>query len=181
MADTTRDLRAAVRRGSWAALAIAMLAASASAKTLDPALKALIDGPQRSDKNRLRDRDRHPADVLAFFGVKPDSVVVEILPGASGYRDRDSRAVCQGEGALHRGERRAGDGLGRGEKGECRLRGEARRRPDRFRQSGNHAIRRRPPRDRAGRQRGLRADVRNVHNWMAKGEIPAVFRPFTRP
>ena len=67
------------------ALALVLTAATAQADTLDPALKALIDGPQRSEKNRLRDPYRHPAEVVSFFGVKPDSVVVEILPGANGY------------------------------------------------------------------------------------------------
>jgi predicted methyltransferase len=66
-------------------MALVVTAASAPAQTLDPALKALIDGPQRSEKNRARDVYRHPAEVLSFFGVKPDSVVVEILPGAGGY------------------------------------------------------------------------------------------------
>ncbi|NJN39846.1 MAG: class I SAM-dependent methyltransferase, partial [Gammaproteobacteria bacterium] len=28
---------------------------------------------------------RHPIEVLAFFGIRDDSVVVEILPGSSGY------------------------------------------------------------------------------------------------
>ncbi len=45
----------------------------------------MIDGPQRAQKNRARDVYRHPGEVLTFFGVKPDSVVVEILPGAGGY------------------------------------------------------------------------------------------------
>ena len=66
-------------------LTIVLTAATAQAETLDPALKQFIDGPQRSEKNRARDPYRHPAEVLTFFGVKPDSVVVEILPGASGY------------------------------------------------------------------------------------------------
>jgi predicted methyltransferase len=81
---------ALIRKSRSAALALAALGLLASlssspAQTLDPALKSLIDGPQRSEKNRVRDPFRHPADVLPFFGVKPDSVVVEILPGAGGY------------------------------------------------------------------------------------------------
>jgi predicted methyltransferase len=72
-------------RKAISVLALVLIAASANAQALDPALKALIDGQQRSEKNRLRDPYRHAAEVLSFFGVKPDSVVVEILPGASGY------------------------------------------------------------------------------------------------
>ena len=52
----------------------------------DPAqLQSLIDGAQRSDKNRLRDRYRHPLETLAFFGLKDGMTVVEILPGSGGY------------------------------------------------------------------------------------------------
>ena len=66
-------------------LAAAAYLGPAQAQTPDPALKALIDGPQRSDKNRARDAYRHPLETLTFFGIKPDSKVVEIWPGASGY------------------------------------------------------------------------------------------------
>ncbi|MCI0601177.1 MAG: methyltransferase [Beijerinckiaceae bacterium] len=51
----------------------------------DPALAAIIDGPQRSDPNKLRDTYRHPMEVLTFLGVESDSNVVEIVPGKAGY------------------------------------------------------------------------------------------------
>ena len=55
------------------------------AQSPDPALQALVTGPQRTEKNRVRDPYRHPGEVLAFFGVKPDSTVLEILPGSGGF------------------------------------------------------------------------------------------------
>ncbi|HET6379295.1 MAG TPA: methyltransferase [Methylocella sp.] len=51
----------------------------------DPALVEVIEGPQRSDANKARDRYRHPLEVLTFFGVRQDSNVVEIMPGPAGY------------------------------------------------------------------------------------------------
>jgi predicted methyltransferase len=51
----------------------------------DAALAALVDGLQRSDANKARDRYRHPLQVLNFFGVKADSNVVEIEPGRAGF------------------------------------------------------------------------------------------------
>jgi len=51
----------------------------------DPALAAIIDGPQRSTANKALDRYRHPLEVLTFFGVKADSNVIEIVPGKAGY------------------------------------------------------------------------------------------------
>jgi predicted methyltransferase len=55
-----------------------------AAEAPDPALRALVDGPQRSAPNRARDNFRHPYAVLHFFGLKPTNTVVEILPGG-GY------------------------------------------------------------------------------------------------
>ena len=66
-------------------LAFALSLGGAAAQDPDPALQALIAGPQRAAANKARDPFRHPTEVLTFFGIKPDSVVVEILPGAGGY------------------------------------------------------------------------------------------------
>ncbi len=45
----------------------------------------LLAAPHRSERNVARDGARHPAEALAFFGVRRDSTVVEILPGSGGY------------------------------------------------------------------------------------------------
>ena len=45
----------------------------------------LLAAPYRGERNVVRDPYRHPAETLAFFGLRPDSVVVEILPGSGGY------------------------------------------------------------------------------------------------
>ncbi len=58
---------------------------AAPARAADPALLALVASADRTPANSARDAFRHPDATLSFFGVKPDSVVVEILPGASGY------------------------------------------------------------------------------------------------
>jgi predicted methyltransferase len=58
-----------------------------------PALAAPADmatvlaGPQRSAANKARDVYRHPADTLAFFGLKPTMTVVEVSPGAGWYTE----------------------------------------------------------------------------------------------
>jgi predicted methyltransferase len=74
--------------GVVAALALAVMLPSlglADSNGTDSALSTLIAGSQRSTANSIRDRYRNPGEVLTFFGVKPNSVVVEILPGAGGY------------------------------------------------------------------------------------------------
>lgn len=56
-----------------------------AAQTSPDAFLPLLTAAHRTPSNVARDRHRHPAQTLAFFGVRPDSVVVEILPGSAGY------------------------------------------------------------------------------------------------
>jgi predicted methyltransferase len=44
-----------------------------------------LNASHRRPANVARDGFRHPVEGLQFFGVKADSVVVEILPGSGGY------------------------------------------------------------------------------------------------
>ena len=54
----------------------------------DPvSLEKIMAGDQRSDANRARDVYRHPVETLGFFGVKPDSTLVEIYPGGGWYAE----------------------------------------------------------------------------------------------
>ena len=55
----------------------------APAVPADPIMAAVKD-PTRIAEARARDQFRHPAEVLAFSGVKPGDTVVEVVPGA-GY------------------------------------------------------------------------------------------------
>ena len=44
-------------------------------------LEGSINGEWRLPENRARDQYRHPLQTLTFFGVKPDSTVIELMPG----------------------------------------------------------------------------------------------------
>lgn len=77
-----------------AALTGAFLLAAAAAVPVigkgpapDPALAAAIASPSRAPANVARDKYRHPAETLAFFGVKPGDTVVEIWPGGGWYTE----------------------------------------------------------------------------------------------
>ena len=71
--------------GPIGAVALAMsLALSAPVRAAGPTLEQAVHNPQRSEKFVARDAARHPLEELAFFGVTPDSTVVEIWPGG-GY------------------------------------------------------------------------------------------------
>jgi predicted methyltransferase len=84
------SVRRAAMRASAKVLVAALVCIGASLHTPAMAggqdtLAKWLAGPQRSARNVARDRYRHPAEVLTFFGIKEDSTVVEILPGSSGY------------------------------------------------------------------------------------------------
>ncbi len=50
-----------------------------------PALRAAVAGAARTDRERARDVYRHPAETLAFFGLRGDLTVVELWPGGGYY------------------------------------------------------------------------------------------------
>ncbi len=50
-------------------------------------LKAAVNADHRNAKNTARDSFRHPLETLAFFGIKPDMQVLEILPGRGWYTE----------------------------------------------------------------------------------------------
>lgn len=77
-------------------LAVAGLVASPAAFAADTgrlnkaaytALEKAVANPQRDEKNRARDVYRHPAETLAFIGVKPTDTVVELWPGGGWYTE----------------------------------------------------------------------------------------------
>lgn len=59
-------------------------AAVAATPSVDPALSKAVADQARNPKYVVRDKYRHPAEELAFFGLKPNMTVVEIWPGG-GY------------------------------------------------------------------------------------------------
>lgn len=62
-------------------------ATPASSPPAQDALAKAIAGDWRSPENRARDRYRHPAETLAFFGVTPTVRLIEITPGAGWYAE----------------------------------------------------------------------------------------------
>jgi len=68
-----------------AALATAAIFTIAAAKT--NSIAAAVSAPTRTAANVQRDKYRHPAETLSFFGVKPTDTVVEIWPGGGWYTE----------------------------------------------------------------------------------------------
>ena len=50
-------------------------------------IRVTLSASHRSHKSRARDRFRHPAETVAFFGLADDMTVVEVFPGRGWYTD----------------------------------------------------------------------------------------------
>ncbi len=84
--------------------ALAPLAAHAEeTPAQDGRLKEVIAGDHRSEKNKARDRYRHPLETLTFFGIRPDMTVVEIYPGRGWYTEILA-PYLKGSGTLYTAE-----------------------------------------------------------------------------
>jgi predicted methyltransferase len=157
---------------------IMALEVSALAQASADDLKELIAGPQRSDKNRIRDPYRHPLEVLTFFGVKPDSTLVEILPGSGGYwteilapylRDHGRYIAAIGEDASSSNEvQKDNAGFRAKIAGDPRNYGKVEL--SQF-AADRHAVA--PP-----ESADFVLTFRNIHNWMADRETIGAFKAF---
>jgi predicted methyltransferase len=89
----------------FAGLGLALTAAAGTARDLRPrdrtALKAAIAAPSRTPANTARDRYRHPAESLAFFGVRSSDTVVEIWPSGGWYTEILAPYLRQGGGTYY--------------------------------------------------------------------------------
>jgi predicted methyltransferase len=144
-----------------------------------PGLEALVSGPQRSPANRARDPDRHPLEDLRFFGVGPKDVVVEILPGGSGYWTEILAPYLRDGGRYIAANPPKSDTASEAVSGNAAFAAKVAADPAHL---GRVAVADfAPPGDLVPPGS---ADVvltfRNVHNWMADGTTAAVFASFFR-
>ena len=82
--------RALVVTGCALAAAVAVLLAAACASTSSrestaEALTAILAGDQRPPEERARDGYRHPKETLLFFGIRPETRVLEVWPEPGWY------------------------------------------------------------------------------------------------
>ena len=157
-------------------LATAFLHAPAQAQN-GSGLSEWARSPQRTARNVARDGDRHPIGVLAFFGIRDDSIVVEILPGSSGYYMEILAPYLKAKGRYVAASR---DGaappqyLADHQKLLARLKAE----PERYGKvvvtqfnAGLHEIA--PP-----GSADFVLTFRNLHNWVERKEIDGALRAF---
>ena len=56
-------------------------------------LAAAVAAPERTEADRRRDATRHPAEVLAFFGIRPGMTVGDVMAGTGYYTEILARAL----------------------------------------------------------------------------------------
>lgn len=78
---------------SLAAVAFAVASAPLQAADVPDYITAAVADTARPDKDRERDADRKPAQMMALAGVKPSDRVVDVGPGAGYYLRIISRIV----------------------------------------------------------------------------------------
>ncbi|WP_100642371.1 class I SAM-dependent methyltransferase [Alteromonas facilis] len=66
-------------------LGLSSTAAMADHHSVEDKVKAAMQSEIRSDAEKERDRNRRPVETLAFFGLKEDMKIVELLPGGGWY------------------------------------------------------------------------------------------------
>ena len=137
----------------------------------------VLAGSWRSPADRARDPYRHPKATLQFFGVQPDQTIIEITPGAGWYSEilapllRDNGhyiAALKAATAGDREDARDDTALHRKFAADAAQYGNAR----------IVAFDPRAPVLGAPASADMVLTFRNVHNWVAAGTAPAMFKAF---
>jgi predicted methyltransferase len=66
---------------------------AAESPTIHPAIQAAVDSQERLPKDRARDDNRHYAQVMEFFGVRPGMTVIELFAAGGNTAEVLARAV----------------------------------------------------------------------------------------
>ena len=77
------------------ALTFASLHAARAAESpaIHPAIQAAVDSTERPPKDRARDANRHYAEILEFFGVRPGQTIIELFAAGGNTAEVLARAV----------------------------------------------------------------------------------------
>ena len=142
----------------------------------DTDLNTAIAGSWRKPAFVARDSERHPAEELAFFGLKPEMTVVEVWPGG-GYWTEILAPYLHDHGTLYAAGFADGPG-GEESKGRLALKAKLEANPQlygavKLTELGKDHYDIAP----AG-SADLVVTFRNVHNWMADGWADQAFAAF---
>ncbi|MGD9784203.1 MAG: class I SAM-dependent methyltransferase [Hyphomicrobiaceae bacterium] len=145
-----------------------------AARTL-PSLQSIIDGDHRGASDQARDRYRNPRETLAFFGLKHDTVVVEIWPGGGWYTDIIAPFV-RARGRYYAAGRNRDAKDMRVQEAIARYDEKLARRPELFDKVVVTELSQTKTAIAPEGSADLVLTFRNVHNWMKFGFEAAMFR-----
>jgi predicted methyltransferase len=77
------------------------LATAAEPGSGDPALAKAVAGEWRTAEQKSRDQYRHPAEALAFWGLKPGMTILEVQPGGGWWTEILAPYARMTKGAYH--------------------------------------------------------------------------------
>jgi predicted methyltransferase len=145
-----------------------------------PSLEQILKGSHRSAENAARDSHRHPAETLAFFGIRPNMTVVEIWPGGGWYAEILAPYLREQGTYIAAGFNGENQSKPYYAKGAQRLRDKFAAQPELYDRAKVTVL---DPPTRLDIATPASADMvltfRNVHNWM-DGDVDAVFSAFFR-
>jgi predicted methyltransferase len=148
-----------------AALAAALALLPLPALAADAALTAALAPGHRDANNVARDKYRHPAESLTFWGLKPGMTVIEITPGGGYWSEILAPYAAATHGRYIAATGSAGEKL-----------------PPKFANAATYgAVRYTVFSNKSGPMSGgadLILTARNVHNWIPQGYAEKAFRDF---
>ena len=138
-------------------------------------LDTILEGAQRSAAHRARDVYRHPKEALLFFGLRPESHVLEIWPDPDGWYTEIIAPVVRDKGKYTAAVLDAAPGNANQEKRVADFRQKLALRPDlydrvevvKFPRDGGDMV---PP-----GSADMVLTFRNIHNWMAREQAAQAF------
>jgi predicted methyltransferase len=86
-------MSASVRLLIVSAMLVVGAAQAAESPAIHPAIQAAVDSQDRLPKDRSRDANRHYAELLEFFGVRPGMTVIELFAAGGNTAEVLARTV----------------------------------------------------------------------------------------
>jgi predicted methyltransferase len=155
-------------------------AAAVQSPATDAKLASVLAGSQRSEANNARDKYRHPAETLGFFGLRDNMTVVEIAPGGGWYTEILA-PYLRDNGVFYAAGMDPNSSRPYNRKSAAEFLAKLTADPKTYDKVKVTIFE--PPQKTDIAPEGS-ADMvltfRNVHNWMAAGTAPEAFRAFYR-
>ncbi|MGA9341390.1 MAG: methyltransferase [Rhodanobacteraceae bacterium] len=140
-------------------------------------LDQVLAGSWRSDAEKARDQYRHPKQTLDFFGLKPDMTAVEITPGGGWYAEILAPFLNAG-GHYVAAVAKPSKPDGEAAKQNAALRAKFAADPTQYGNAKVIEFDPKAPNFGPSGSADMVVTFRNIHNWVAAGTAPAMFKAF---